>query len=109
MILGITPATAVPMTRARGVSPKRLTASAFASSNAQAPSLTPEELPAVTLPPGRNGVGNFAKASRLVSRGCSSTLTQVTSPRLILLSQVEKVVHDGQVAYACDAAESIEA
>jgi hypothetical protein len=31
-------------------------------------------LPAVTVPPARNGVGSFASASRLVSRGCSSTV-----------------------------------
>ena len=45
-----------------------------------APSLTPEALPAVTVPPGRNGVLSFASSSRLVSRGCSSARTTSGSP-----------------------------
>jgi len=60
-----------------GFNPCRFTASAPATTKAQAPSLTPDAFPAVTVPPARKGVGSFASASRLVSRGCSSALTTV--------------------------------
>ena len=81
MTRGATPATALPITRALGFSPWRLTPAALASSNAQAPSLMPEAFPAVTVPPARNGVGSLASASRLVARGCSSLFTTTASPR----------------------------
>ena len=55
-------------------------AASLASSNAQAPSLTPLALPAVTLPSGRTAPLSLASASRLVSRGCSSLLTMMASP-----------------------------
>ena len=57
MIRGATPAVAAATTRARGVSPCRRAASSEATMSAQAPSLTPEALPAVTVPSARNGVG----------------------------------------------------
>ena len=47
-------------------------ASSSASKSAAAPSLTPDALPAVTVPSGRTTPLSFASASRLVSRGCSS-------------------------------------
>ena len=76
MTRGGTPATAAATTRARGVRPKRLTAASDAKSSAHAQSFTPDALPAVTLPGLRNGVPNFASASRVVSaRGCSSLST----------------------------------
>lgn len=52
MIRGGTPATALPSTRARGDSPWRLAARLLASRTAPAPSLIPDELPAVTDPCG---------------------------------------------------------
>lgn len=52
----------------------------LASSRAQAPSFTPEALPAVTVPSGRTTPFNLANASRLVLRGCSSVSTTMASP-----------------------------
>ena len=62
--------------------PSRSTASPLITSRAAAPSLTPDALPAVTVPGRRNGVFRPARASSEVSRGCSSTSTTVTAPRL---------------------------
>src|SRR5450830_1830339 len=76
---GATPAVAMPTIRARGVRPYCLTASALASSKAHAPSLTPEALPAVTVPSARTTPLSFASASILVARGCSSLLTVMAS------------------------------
>jgi hypothetical protein len=52
MMRGARPAVAMPTTRARGVRPWRAAAASLASSSAQAPSLTPLALPAVTVPSG---------------------------------------------------------
>ena len=84
MTAGSTPATAVDTTRAIGRSPSARARSASTSSTADAPSLMPELLPAVTEPPSvRNAGRSFASASRLVSaRGCSSRAT--TTGRLAL-------------------------
>ena len=46
-----------------------------ARSRAQAPSLTPDALPAVTLQAGRTAPLSLASASELVSSGCSSLMT----------------------------------
>src|SRR6266516_2210171 len=81
MIRGGTPAEAAPSTRARGLSPWRLTAASDAMIIAAAPSLTPEALPAVTVPGLRNGVLSFARPSSVVSgRGCSSLSTMIGPP-----------------------------
>ncbi len=77
---GATPATAMPSTRARGVRPCVFAAAALASSSAQAPSLTPEALPAVIVPFGRTMGFNLPSASSEVSRGCSSLPTTRASP-----------------------------
>ena len=61
MIRGGTPATAAPSTRARGVRPLRLAASSEAMMIAAAPSLTPEALPAVTVPSARTIGFSFAE------------------------------------------------
>jgi hypothetical protein len=56
--------------RAIGVSRISLTAASEATISAAAPSLTPEALPAVTVPPWRNDVGfSLASASIVVARG----------------------------------------
>ena len=82
MIRGATPATAAATMRALGCKPYCLTAASEASSNAQAPSLTPDALPAVTVPSGRTMPLSLASASMVVSaRGCSSLLTSSGSPR----------------------------
>ena len=81
MMRGATPALAIATTRARGVRPWRRAASSEATSSAQAPSFTPEALPAVTVPPSRNGVGSLASPSSVVwGRGCSSCSTVTGSP-----------------------------
>jgi hypothetical protein len=82
MIRGGTPAAAVPTIRASGVTPSRSTIEPLITSSAAAPSLTPDALPAVTVPGVRNGVFSPASASSDVSRGCSSVSTTVTAPRL---------------------------
>ena len=82
MTAGSTPATAVETTRASGLRPSARARSASTSSTAEAPSLIPELLPAVTDPPsGRNAGRSRASASRLVSaRGCSSRSMTSGSP-----------------------------
>ncbi len=80
MIRGATPATAAATMRARGVRPCRFAASSEAISVAHAPSLTPEALPAVTVPSGRTMALSLASASSVVSRGCSSRATTIGSP-----------------------------
>src|SRR5690606_40792697 len=53
-----------------------------ATNMAQAPSLTPDALPAVTVPPLRNGALSAASAASEVSaRGCSSLSTTVVPLR----------------------------
>ena len=77
---GGTPTVAMPTTRARGVRPCLAAAPSLASSSAQAPSLTPEALPAVTVPSGRTTPLSLARLSSEVSRGCSSLPTTMASP-----------------------------
>ena len=81
MYAGSTPATAEAMTRAIGRRPSSSAVSAEASSTAAAPSLMPEELPAVTVPSVRNTGRSWASFSGVVSgRGCSSRSMTVGSP-----------------------------
>ena len=72
---------AVETMRAIGRSPSSRATPASARSTADAPSLIPELLPAVTVPPSRNAGRRRARASTDVSaRGCSSRLTRTASP-----------------------------
>ena len=80
MMRGGTPAVAEAITCAFGFKPYFFTASAEASSTAHAPSLTPEALPAVTVPSGLTTPLSLASASSVVSRGCSSRATMTGSP-----------------------------
>src|SRR3569623_118421 len=81
MLRGGTAADAMPRMRARGVSPCAFAAASDATMSAAAPSLTPEALPAVTVPGLRNGVLSLASCSSVVSgRGCSSASIVTTSP-----------------------------
>ena len=66
----------------RGRDHSVVAAASEATISAAAPSLTPDALPAVTVPPSlRNGVDSFASASIVVSpRGCSSLSTTTGSP-----------------------------
>ena len=81
MIRGGTPATAAPRTRARGVRPLRFAASSMATISAAAPSLTPEALPAVTVPSGRTIGFSLASAS---SAGLARMLVAVDDDRIAL-------------------------
>jgi hypothetical protein len=81
MIRGGTPATAPPSTRARGVRPLRLAASSLAMTIAAAPSLTPEALPAVTVPSAERSGFSLASASRLV---CARMLVLVDDEGIAL-------------------------
>ncbi len=78
---GSTPATALATMRATGFSPSVLARLASTTSTAAAPSLRPEEFPAVTVPPALNAAGSLASISSVVSgRGCSSSSTRVVGP-----------------------------
>ena len=79
MILGSKPAVAIPKIRAFGVKPWCLMPSRDANNKAQEPSLIPDALPAVTLPPSRNGVANLLRVSKLLSRRCSSCAKTISS------------------------------
>src|SRR5438445_439610 len=81
IVRGSTPAAADETMRAIGGSPSSFTFKSLIIRRAAAPSLTPLEFPAVTVPPSRNAGGSFARASRDVSgRGCSSRVTRATPP-----------------------------
>ena len=79
---GATPAMPAAAIRAIGRRPSRSAHSAEATSSAAAPSLIPDEFPAVTVPPGRNAGRSAASRSSVVSgRGCSSVSTTAGAPR----------------------------
>ncbi len=63
MIRGGTPAVVIATSRARGVRPKRFAAFSEAMIRAAAPSLTPDALPAVTVPSDRTIGLSLASAS----------------------------------------------
>ena len=70
---GSTPATALPTNAPSGSMPSSRAFSSDAITSAAAPSLMPDELPAVTVPPLRNAGFSAASFSSVVSgRGCSS-------------------------------------
>ena len=78
---GSSPATAVAPRRASGCRPRSSAASRLATRIAAAPSLIPDELPAVTVPPDRNAGRSRASPSGVTSgRGCSSRETISGSP-----------------------------
>ena len=75
MTSGSTPANANVTMRALIVRPSSFALSSLARRAAVAPSLSPEEFPAVTRPAGRNGVLRPARPSIVVvGRGASSTV-----------------------------------
>src|SRR5207248_1551022 len=74
-----TPATALPANAPSGSTPSSRAFSSEAITSAAAPSLIPEELPAVTVPPSRKAGLSAASFSAVVSgRGCSSRVTSPT-------------------------------
>ena len=81
MIRGGTPATAAPRKRARGVRPLRFAASSVATIRAAAPSLTPEALPAVTVPSGRT-IG--LQLGQRLDAGLARMLVAVDDDRIAL-------------------------
>src|SRR5512132_3491737 len=83
MTAGSTPAHDIPASRASGRRPSAAARDSDISTRAAAPSVIPEELPAVTLPFSRKTGGNAASRSSVVSgRGCSSSLTVMVPERL---------------------------
>src|SRR5436190_7736291 len=77
---GSTPATAPPAKAPSGSTPSSRAFSADAITSAAAPSLIPEEFPAVTVPLSRNAGFSAESLSRSVSgRGCSSRSTSPTA------------------------------
>ena len=81
MIRGSTPACAYPISLPIGVRPLLRTNDSDASTTAAAASLTPDALPAVTVPSLANAGRSLAMSSRLTSgRTCSSVSTIVTLP-----------------------------
>jgi len=81
MRCGSRPAIAPPTTRAIGSRPSSLPFSSETTRRAAAPSLMPEELPAVTVPSFWNTGRRRARDSAVVSaRGCSSAETMTGSP-----------------------------
>ena len=72
IIEGSTPDSARATIRIRGVSPSVCAWVAVVKTTAAAPSLIPDELPAVTLPFLRKTGRKFASLSIDVARGCSS-------------------------------------
>ena len=63
MISGLSPETPVATTRASGVMPSSFAYSASISTSAAAPSFRGQQLPAVTVPPGRKTGSSPATAS----------------------------------------------
>ena len=83
MISGFTPAYAKALSSILGSMPSSSALSFVMSSAPAAPSLKPEELPAVTFPMTRKGVFSLPSPSMVVSgRGCSS-LSATTQPSLV--------------------------
>src|SRR6185436_15405638 len=80
---GSTPAAATPRIRAIGRTPSCAARSASRTTMAAAPSVMPEEFPAVTVPSvSLNTVGSLAREAVVVSaRGCSSRDTSISPPR----------------------------
>ena len=72
MISGGTPATPMPLMMTIGLRPRLLASLADMTTVQAAPSLRPEALPAVTVPPSLKTAGSLAMASRVLRRGCSS-------------------------------------
>ena len=83
MISGSTPALAVETSLARGLIPSSLALSAVMRTRADAPSLTPDALPAVTVPPFLKAGFMAASFSMEMSlRGCSS-VSMMIGPFLV--------------------------
>ena len=82
MTCGSTPAAATPTTRAIGVTPRDAARSAASTTMAAAPSVMPEELPAVTVPPSSLKTGGSRPRATSVASGrmCSSRRTSVSPP-----------------------------
>ena len=77
---GSTPAYAKPTSRIFASRPSSAAAPVEAISPAVAPSVRPAELPAVTRPPGRNGVRSSASASIVVSGRRYSSRSATAQP-----------------------------
>ena len=82
-----TPATAYDTSRAIGLCSAARAASASASTKKAAPSLMPDALPAVTVPPSFLNAGRIlASVSTVVSGLTCSSVSNVTSPLRVFLT-----------------------
>ena len=97
--LGSTPATALPANAASGSTPSSRAFSSDAMTSAAAPSLIPDEFPAVTPPPARKAGFSAASFSAEVSgRGCSSRSTSPT----VTSSSVKRPAASAAAHRCCD-------
>ena len=110
IVRGSTPATAVETMRAIGVNPCALAPSSEQTNNAAAPSLSPDELPAVTepLPSVRNAGFSLASPSAVESaRMNSSVVTCLGSPFFCgiatgTISSPNRPASRAAAAFCCD-------
>jgi hypothetical protein len=80
MMRGSTPADAHAVTRASGVTPDRAARDALINTTAAPPSVIPEDVPAVEIPPGKTGASFRSDSSVVSGRGCSSAATTTVRP-----------------------------
>ncbi len=94
--------------RASGSRPSSLARSSLASTRHAAPSLSDDELPAVTVPPSRKIGLSLARRSRVVSgRGPSSEWTVTGSPfgwgtSIVTISSSKRPASAAATARRCD-------
>ena len=86
MILGSTPARAPPTHVAIGLTPSSLAFSSLITTTAAAPSLIPEELPAVTIPSFLNAGRSFARPSAVIPALGPSSVSNTTVSFFFLIS-----------------------
>ena len=103
IIAGSTPATAIEIIFARGFNPYFFNVISLANNIAAAPSLMPDELPAVTVPSFVNAGFKEANFSRLVLRGCSSTSINLSSILTPTISSFHLPASNAAKYFSCEA------
>ena len=99
--------------RASGVTPRRAASWSVISTTAAAPSLIPEALPAVTVPPSRRKLGrSFCSTSKVVPcLGYSSASTTVSPLRpgtlTATISSLKRPAFWAASAFCCEAAANL--
>ena len=110
MMRGSTPTTAEDTMRVFGVRSKRAAASSEASRSAHAPSLMPEALPAVTVPPSRKAGRSFASTSGVVPGRMNSSASKTSGGAFRrgtstgVISRAKRPRSRASAAFACDRA-----